>query len=227
MIRRIHEKLGTPGFIIAIVALIAALTGTAFAAGGLTKQQEKQVAKIAKKYAGKRGPKGSAGPVGATGPQGPAGPKGDTGSKGETGLQGKPGDEGPPGPTETVLPAGKTLTGVWSYFGTGQESAYPSISFPLRVEPAPTGAYLVENEGSPEALTNGCPGTVEEPEADPGHLCVYIGNFTGNAFHFLAGQYRDDPTSGVVMEFFMEPGEANSGRGTWAVTAECPEGETC
>jgi hypothetical protein len=211
--------------VVAVVALIAAVAGTAIAAGGLTKQQEKRVTKIAKKYAGKPGPQG---PKGDPGPAGGQGPKGDTGAKGDQGPQGDEGPPGPPGPTETVLPPGKTSTGEWSYFGTGMDFAYPSISFPLRVEPAPAPAYLVENEESPEAIAEGCPGTVEEPEADPGHTCVYIDNFIGNAFHFLAGQYRPDPTSGVTLEFFMEPGEANAGRGTWAVTAACPEEEeTC
>jgi hypothetical protein len=229
MLKRIHNRLGTAGLLVAVVALIAAVAGTAIAAGGLTKQQEKQVKKIAKKYAGKNGAPGAPGPAGPQGPKGDQGAKGDQGPKGDEGKQGPEGDEGPPGPTETVLPPGKTSTGTWSYFGTGMEFAYPSISFPLRVEPAPAALYFVEpaNEESAEAIAEGCPGTVEDPEADPGHVCAYADNFIGSAFHFLAGQYRPDPTSGVTMEFFMEPGEANAGRGTWAVTAACPEGEAC
>ena len=58
MIERIHQKLGTAGFVIAIVALIAALGGTALAAAKLNGTQKKEVEKIAKKYAGKPGAAG-------------------------------------------------------------------------------------------------------------------------------------------------------------------------
>ena len=73
MFSRMHDKLGTAGLVVAIVALVFAMVGGAYAAGGLTKQQEKQVTKIAKKYAGKPG---------AQGPQGPQGPAGLVGAKG-------------------------------------------------------------------------------------------------------------------------------------------------
>jgi Collagen triple helix repeat (20 copies) len=86
--RRFHDRFGTAGLVVAVIALIAALAGTALAAGGLTKQQEKQVTKIAKKYAGKPGA------TGPQGPQGPAGAKGDTGAKGDPGSAGAPGAAG-------------------------------------------------------------------------------------------------------------------------------------
>ncbi|MBA3867401.1 MAG: hypothetical protein H0X42_13840 [Solirubrobacterales bacterium] len=54
-ISRIHQKLGTAGFIISIVALVAALGGGAYAAsGGLSGKQKKEVEKIAKKDSAKR-----------------------------------------------------------------------------------------------------------------------------------------------------------------------------
>lgn len=93
MFTKIHEKLGTAGFVISIVALVAALSGGAYAAsGGLTGKQKKEVTKIAKKYAGKPGAPG------AQGPAGPGGPKGDTGSGGSAGAAG-------------VSPAGTNFTG--------------------------------------------------------------------------------------------------------------------
>lgn len=224
MLKRIHNKLGPAGLVVAVVALVAAVGGTAFAAGGLNATQKKEVKKIAKKFAGKPGPKGDPGSPGAQGSKGDQGPKGDAGPKGDTGERGPRGEIGPAGPTETILPPGETEIGTWSYFGNGQEFAYPSISFPLRVEPAPVGPFLVEpgKEGGSEAIVEGCPGTDEDPEADPGHFCVYATNFLGNAFHFLAGQIKPDPSAGAVLEFFMEPGELNAGWGTWAVTAAAP-----
>jgi hypothetical protein len=95
VISRIHQKLGTAGFIISIVALVAALCGGAYAAGGgLSGKQKKEVTKIAKKYAGKPGAPGATGPQGLVGAAGAKGDKGDKGDKGETGGSGAPGADG-------------------------------------------------------------------------------------------------------------------------------------
>jgi Collagen triple helix repeat (20 copies) len=106
MLSRIHQKLGTAGFIISIVALVAALGGGAYAAsGGLTGKQKKEVEKIAKKYAGKPGKTGAPGAPGPTGPAGAAGSKGEkgeTGTKGDKGEPGGKGDNGEAGESVTV-----------------------------------------------------------------------------------------------------------------------------
>ncbi len=87
MFNRIHQKLGTAGFIISIVALVAALGGGAYAAsGGLNGKQKKEVEKIAKKYAGKPGAAGATGPAGAPGAKGEAGAAGAAGSDGAAGT---------------------------------------------------------------------------------------------------------------------------------------------
>jgi len=93
-VRAIREPFGTAGLVVACVALIAALGGTALAAGALTGKQKKEVEKIAKKFAGKPGAAGATGPAGPTGAAGTAGDKGD---KGEPGEKGKPGENGKPG----------------------------------------------------------------------------------------------------------------------------------
>jgi hypothetical protein len=87
-IRAIREPFGTAGLVVACVALIAALGGTALAAAKLNSTQKKEVEKIAKKYAGAPGAPGAAGPAGPAGPQGPAGAKGDAGAQGPTGTNG-------------------------------------------------------------------------------------------------------------------------------------------
>lgn len=102
MLKRFRDQVGTAGFVISIIALVAALGGGAYAAsGGLTGKQKKEVTKIAqteaKKNAGKQGPAGPAGTPGATGPAGAAGPagaKGDKGDKGDPGEKGEKGDAG-------------------------------------------------------------------------------------------------------------------------------------
>ncbi|MGN6275683.1 MAG: hypothetical protein ACTHNP_07110 [Solirubrobacterales bacterium] len=90
MVSRIHSKLGSAGLIVAVVALIAALGGAAFAAsGGLSSKQKKEVTIIAKKYAGKPGAPGAPGPQGPAGPQGTPGTAGKDGTNGTNGTNGK------------------------------------------------------------------------------------------------------------------------------------------
>jgi hypothetical protein len=221
MLKRIHNKLGTAGLVIAVVALVAAVAGTAFAAGGLTKKQEKQVVKIAKKYAGKPGAPGAQGSKGDTGGTGPQGQKGDPGPKGDNGERGPQGDTGP---TETTLPAGKTMTGLWSFVSNLQEHTYVPISFPLRYpsssesDPAP---HLLEAGHAP---TPECPGSAKNPEAAPGNLCVYTEEAVGMFHNFpdVAGG-QPDRAFGLMVEFASNEDAKGYGRGSWAVTAKCPE----
>jgi len=94
MLTKLREPFGKAGLIVAIVALIAALGGGAYAAsGGLTGKQKKEVTKIAqteaKKFAGKTGPPGANGTNGAPGAKGEAGAGGSNGTSGTNGAPGK------------------------------------------------------------------------------------------------------------------------------------------
>jgi len=94
MLKKAKERMGTAGLIVAVIALVFAMVGGAYAASKLNGKQKKEVKKIAKKYAGKdgaTGPQGAAGPAGAPGPRGPIGPQGEKGEEGEEGLEGEPG----------------------------------------------------------------------------------------------------------------------------------------
>jgi hypothetical protein len=152
MFSRIHEKLGTAGFVISIVALIAALTGGAYAASALNPQVKKQITKESKKFS-KKFSKEFAKP-GATGAPGAKGDAGSNGSNGSNGTPGSPGAPGEPGEAgmcsqaepECALPAGGTLTGTWSASGGGDDYAFSTISFPLRVSPPPTA--ILEDQSS-------------------------------------------------------------------------------
>jgi hypothetical protein len=95
VISRIHQKLGTAGFVISIVALVAALGGGAYAAsGGLSGKQKKEVEKIAKKLAGAPGATGAQGAKGDPGAAGANGTDGTSGKEGERGPRGEKGEEG-------------------------------------------------------------------------------------------------------------------------------------
>lgn len=176
----IRNRLGIPG-LIAVIALVFAMAGGAWAAKGvvITKlsQIKPSVQKQLKGNEGKQGPAGPAGPqgaAGAAGKDGAAGPAGEDGSAGPTGVTGAKGATGATGPTGAtgnngvagatgatgptgqtgyvaVLPDGATLTGSWS-FGTVPKGAVPP-SFP------PIGEELLLPISFPIPLKAGLPDT--------------------------------------------------------------------
>ena len=228
MFRRVHEKLGSAGLIIAVVALVAALTGSAFAATGfkLTKSEQKEVTKIAKKYAGKKGatgPAGAQGPAGAPGAKGDAGAAGAPGKPGPEGSPGATGATGPAGPTETVLPFEETSTGVWAFSGKGTGTVqYAAISYPLRVIPAPAEFEEPTNMVVENNSTTQCPGTLGDPEAAPGEFCLYVKEIEhASGPSPSINDVSGDRSSGIVVPFVIESDVFAWGNGTWAVTA-CP-----
>ncbi|HET7591031.1 MAG TPA: hypothetical protein VFK14_12725 [Solirubrobacterales bacterium] len=159
VISRIHQKLGTAGFVIAIVALVAALGGGAYAAGGgLTGKQKKQVKKIAKTEAKKFAKAGAAGPAGPAGPQGPAGPAGAKGDKGEKGATGEQGEKGEKGDTGTGA-AGKSVVLV----GTEPEECPNEEGFVYEVEESGE-----ENEVCSSTSGGGLPKTLGPEETETG-----------------------------------------------------------
>jgi hypothetical protein len=112
-VRAIREPFGTAGLIVACVALIAALGGTALAAkGALTGKQKKEVEKIAKKYAGKPGAPGATGPQGPAGANGKDGAQGDKGAQGEKGAPGEKGEKGAKGDTGSAGAEGNSVAKV-------------------------------------------------------------------------------------------------------------------
>jgi Collagen triple helix repeat (20 copies) len=237
----LHKRLGTAGLAVAIGALVLAMAGGAYAAGGgLSGKQKKEVEKIAKKFAGKPG---------ATGPQGPQGPQGLPGAKGEKGEKGDKGDTGLAGKDGTFstepLPSGQTLTGVWGQeiAPTNGELSLATISYPIRVSPAPTKLDWVKAGGNsalvvnpetgafvkiletPEEVEEVCPGSVADPQAVAGNVCMYTAFEESATFDngFFGHPHRvtsPDPTSGVVFPFVNTESEPGLISGSWAVTAE-------
>lgn len=236
MFSKFHDRFGTAGLVVAVVALVVALAGTAFAAAGLNSKQKKEVTKIAKKYAGKNGAPGTngtngtngkdgaqgpPGPQGAQGPQGPAGPAGPAGAAGPTGAAGVAGTAGPTGPTGPadfdVLPSGETLEGVYSTdLMSGEALSFVDISFVISLSAAPTVNW-VKQDGTTmyQGTKSNCDGTVAEPKADPGNLCLYTQLGTGSPSIGNTHQSK----YGVIRQVFYEEGVGNRIQGTWAVTA--------
>ena len=170
--RRLREPFGKAGLTVAVVALVFAMLGGAYAAGGLTGKQKKEVKKIAKSFQG-------TGPAGAQGPAGAAGAKGDAGSNGSNGSNGSDGADGESvtgapiaaggecgagvtgvnytldGDTTKVcngkngttgftetLPSNKTETGTWAASLPGTGSAYASISFSIPLAESPKLVFV-------------------------------------------------------------------------------------
>lgn len=230
MIKRIHNQLGAAGLTIAVLALVVALAGTAFAAKQVfTKAQEKKIVKIAKKYAGKNGKNGAAGPAGAQGP------KGDAGAKGETGPQGAKGDAGDPWTSGGTLPPGATETGAWALGQSADVGAnFVALSFPIPLAAAldKDHVHYINADGKEvtasgtEVTSTTCLGSAVDPTAAAGHLCVYTAvllntksknsNITAPS-GLLAGTSGAD-TSGTVL--VLEASETFAiATGTFAVTA--------
>ena len=196
-IRAIREPFGAAGLIVACVALIAAVGGTAYAATKLNSTQKKEVEKIAKKVA----KPGAPGAPGAAGVNGAPGVKGDAGSPGSAGTNGKSvvlstltaGQEGCSaggtkvevegtpaskkavcngltGYTET-LPSGKTETGNWSavgFFAIEAYAPYAEISYSIPLaQPSENVKYLNEAETKASVGSGGCELDVSNPAAKP------------------------------------------------------------
>lgn len=253
-IRSTREPFGTAGLIIAVVALVLAVSGAALAAtDALSGKQRKEVERIASKYAGVPG---ASGPVG---PGGPSGRDGAGGKDGASGVDGKnvevagsaPGcpaggvtvqvagegstkkeicnvKDGETGFTET-LPSGKTETGVWG--GVIHEIGPVPISFaiPLSAPISEADTKIIPEGGTPPAecedpAHTGSAG-VENPEAKPGFLCIYV-ELTADTLveeTQAPGTGNGAGTMGTFVELVPEEhstfGEFGKARGTWAVTA--------
>jgi len=190
---------------------------------------------------GEKGDTGSQGNGGATGPQGPTGPTGVTGPTGTTGATGTTGDQGVTGPTgptgETgftaTLPPTGTLQGVFTAIDVSPTLAAGSlratVSYGIPLDDAPT-PHLMDEDGndivSGDPVTE-CPGDIDSPAADPGHLCVFgDGLNTGDAAELTPGtQSGDAADSGFTVaghsSALVGPAGFGAGdvlQGSWAVT---------
>ena len=176
------------------------------------------------------------------------------GKQGEQGEPGENGEEGSPWTAGGTLPKGATETGVFSMrlegAGGGNVSAtahaQSPISFPIQLpEPLAGGKDVAwfyvhtsqQSGGQPEQ----CPGTVEEPKAAEGALCLYQGSTRYGGGEegeiYVASVLRPGPfgleeeqegagKTGTVINLKYEQGEGGAGAkrveyyGSWAVTAE-------
>jgi hypothetical protein len=120
-----------------------------------------------------------------------------------------------------TLPRGKTLKGVWSVVGQGQNFSTTSISYHWPLARAPQAVVVPFNQ---DASGDGCPGNVQNPLASRGRLCLYSGSFANNlgafgSIHPETGAEQQVGRFGVVL--FGRGADPNlpfAAHGTWAVT---------
>jgi len=207
--------------VVACTALLFAMTGAGYAAGKLgpntvgTKQLKKN-AVISSKVKNR-----SLLAVDFKAGQVPKGAKGDPGAPGAPGA---PGQQGPPGPFPDAFPAGKTLRGNYMTAGNnGPSTNHSAYSFGFRLSAAPTVHYITV--GTPPPAD--CPGTVTNPQANPGHLCVFE-VFAQNATAFRGvcdAETAGCPANSASREGFavyaaiQTAGQGMYVFGSWAVTA--------
>jgi hypothetical protein len=244
MLTKLRKRLHlTPATAIAALALVFAMTGGAYAAGKYVITSTKQISpKVLKSLQGKAGAKGAAGAAGAAGPVGPAGAvgagtpgaQGIPGAPGAPGKEGAAGKEGPAGTTgfTKTLPSKETETGAWSAqvpakAAAGGATVFASISFSI-----PLGSALGEGHVffvEPEASVAQCPGTVANPKAAVGDLCVYAGSpktlepAVNGVIHDPSAEVpiveKGAARSGALLTFSTEEESGAFAFGTWAVTA--------
>jgi hypothetical protein len=132
-----------------------------------------------------------------------------------------------------------TLSGVWEVTGAQATAQFTAISYLTQVEPAPelvyvyspetfgveyatvfnteTGATTTEEIEGAEAIEDYCgAGTISDPDAEPGYLCVFVA--TKGALPAADPPARivsPDPNSGAILPVFLV--ESDHARGSWAV----------
>ncbi len=124
-----------------------------------------------------------------------------------------------------VIPSGRTVTGAYGALGTADGAGdfrLSTFSFggSLAVDPSMS---LISSGGAP---TPSCPGSADDPQAAPGHLCVYERINSNTSFQCpvrvtapgLVCATQGDPFGAGVGISSSEAGLSYS-VGTWAVTA--------
>jgi hypothetical protein len=115
----------------------------------------------------------------------------------------------------------KTIQGDWALglqAASTDDDGWDNISFGFKLSTAPQ-AHFILAAGTPPAE---CPGTVANPRAAPGHLCVYENDSTNRGsvtvFSVPGGGAAADPWGAGL---WLQPAAAGNSwsYGTWAVTA--------
>jgi hypothetical protein len=229
MFKRLRPQLPSPAMVVAVFALVIALSGTAVAAviisspsqlgkNVVTGKKIKKNAVTSKKVKNRsllaRDFKAGQLPAGAQGPQGP---------------QGVPGTS----VFNSSIPSGQTIKGVWGgRFPTPTANTYvnePRIGFPVPAPAGLTDAQVTFAPGTANAAPGdqdpACTGSAETPTAPAGRICVYVDAQSASVTALVAQQLDGENSEQSKLGFAVQvtaTGAANTNsvaRGTWAYTA--------
>jgi hypothetical protein len=135
------------------------------------------------------------------------------------GEKGATGEKGEPGPFPGVLPSGKTLRGAYQVLGTAagaSEDDGSGYSYVFTLASAPAAHYVPTGTTAPPQ----CPGSVAQPEAQAGHLCVYEGSRLNGTVEVLSPEGGSGSSEeGFLVSIRSTAAGDFSSRGTWAVTS--------
>jgi len=146
------------------------------------------------------------------GPQGPQGQQGPQGPKGEDGGY------------TSILPSGEVMRGAFQLYAVPSalnQTLFTAVSYPNQLDFEPELHFRSSNAAPNEQ----CPGTRVNPDAAPGHLCVYETQRTalsGAPQIFAHGKNvvpASDPFGFGLMASPSSVGVVAQSRGTWAVRA--------
>ncbi len=202
MFSKLHQQFGSAGLVLSVVAIVLALAGGAYAAGGgLSSKAKKEVTAIAKKYAGKPGTNGL---TGATGLAGTNGTNGTNGTAGTNGVNGKTVLSGSGTPQEAEGEPGDF------YIKTGSS---PQIFGPKGAGGWGSGTSLKGTAGTPGENGNGVlNGAAAPSNAEGVNGDFYIDTHTDEIFG--PKQNEEWPTPGTSL------------KGETGFTATLPKGQT-
>jgi hypothetical protein len=209
---------------------------------------------------GAQGPQGPAGANGKDGLPGAEGKQGKQGQQGEPGKEGPEGPEGSPWTAGGTLPSKASETGTWSTgaYTAAAGNIEVAISFPIPLASeltAPTFEHssfanevhyvFLNGTNEPkevnvnwtalefeETTPTQCLGTVREPTAEPGNLCVYVsrehaiegagglgGPSSDQSFEIPGGGGEVGAAKAGAIIKLDATGSSAFADGTWAVTA--------
>ena len=149
------------------------------------------------------------------------------------GVEGEPGAQGEPWTAGGTLPPGATETGAWAEKITeieGETFGYAPLSFQIPLAATLDSAHVISVTGAvapPECENPDSSGLAgaENPEADPGYLCVYSQGSFPNGNGEITGIYKPGPCcigngagkSGATL-YLESTEEFDFASGTFAVT---------
>jgi len=155
--------------------------------------------------------------------------------EGAQGPQGLKGDKGDPGTSvfNSSIPSGQTVKGVWGgLFATPTANTYsyaPRVPFPVAAPVGLTDAQVSFAAGTTNAPAGeqdaSCTGTAQAPTAPAGKVCLYV-DFQSASVTALDGLQLDGENSeqsklgfAVAVTATGAANASTNARGTWAYTA--------